>query len=183
MLQSTQNVAKTTDPLEMAAKFSMKIICANKLLEFLQKHFTNPTSSDEKGKSGGGSSPRKLSPPFIKVVDNSFKYKTNYKELVEWPEVHFEYHPELCPFHKSRKPNISGTVSQQSTKSVFLAGRPNDKFQTVLTTPILTTPTLNATIQSKNISKRKHSTYCEICHKDYDDFEKVLSSLFWKGRF
>ena len=181
MLQSTQNVPKTTDPLEMARKLNKKIIFSTELLEFVKKHISNVQIEDKivNATNTTETNNRKLMPPYIKVVDNSFKYKSNFKEL-EWPEINFDYQPELCPFFKPRKPNISN-VSQQSNKSGVAPGRQNDKFQTVLTTPILTTPTLNmnnnlksiTNTATKNASKRKHMTFCEICHKEYDDFEKV----------
>lgn len=176
MLQSTQNVPKTTDPLEMARKFDKKILFANDLLDFLKKHF-NGTHTDEGAHSTGEMNNRKLCPPFIKVVDKSNKFKTNFKELPEWPEINFDYQPELCPFYKPRKLN----PSQMSNKSTVILGRPNDRFQTVLTTPIMNTPTLNInqirSIPTKNSTKRKHLVFCEICHKEYDDLEKVCSAF------
>lgn len=174
MLQSTQNVPKTTDPLETARKLDKKIIFANDLLDFLKKHSSATQSDAERAHSTGESSNRKLTPPYIKVVDKTNKFKTNFKELAEWPEINFDYQPELCPFFKPRKLNLS----QMSNKSAVLMGKPNDRFQTVLTTPIMTTPTLNLnqikSIPTRNAStKRKHLIFCEICHKEYDDLEKV----------
>jgi len=145
----------------------------------LKKHESSPALNESRAPSTGDNNPRKLlAPPFLKIVDDSFKYKTNFKELVEWPEINFAYQPELCPFHKPRKPNIAANLSQQSNKAFALPVRPNDRFTTVLTTPILTTPTLNALMTRNTTAKRKHSTFCEICRTDYDDFEKVSSTAF-----
>ncbi|KAH9408707.1 hypothetical protein TYRP_010975 [Tyrophagus putrescentiae] len=174
MLQSTQNVPKTTDPLEMARKYDKKILFANDLLEFLKKYSSGTQADADKAQCTGEIGNRKLCPPFIKVVDKSNKFKTNFKELPEWPEINFDYQPELCPFYKPRKfPNPSQTrlLSWENQMTAF---------PTVLTTPIMTTPTLNInqirSIPTKNAStKRKHMVFCEICHKEYNDLEEHLN--------
>ena len=200
LLQSSQAMPKTSDPLEMAVKNGKKIIDANGLLELTKKYLGKDNKiacTSSRRSSVNETNSRRLQTPYIKVVDNSFKYKTNFKELTEWPEINFEFQPELCPFYKPRKHNhnistTNNTISQQFNKSGAIIGTKtniNDKFQTVLTTPILTnTPTflttngagntncsnMHKSIQTKNTSKKKHTTYCEICHKEYDDFEKVF---------
>lgn len=192
------NQQKSTDTLDLARSWDLKIILASEMLEFCKKHMNRPPVPDLSSKEQGNS--RKLLNPFIKVVDSSFKYRTNFKELPEWPELHLGYQPELCPFYKKRdrkaalmskvtanaEANLSAapSISQQKSMATnttmnFTNGRfYNDKC-TVLTTPNLTT-TLNIgtkSIQNTNnaqakIAKRK-LTFCEICHKEYDDFEKV----------
>lgn len=178
MLKSAQTTVKVTDPLELARKLDKKIIHSNDLIAFIRNHLNEPFTGIDDNRSSDSSNNRRLLPPYIKVLDNSNKYRPNFKELAEWPEINFDYQPELCPFYKPRKPILSN-ASQQSNKSNTTNNGKNDKFQTVLTTPIMntTTPTINIkSIPTRNVSKRKHVTFCEICHKEFIDLEKVFLS-------
>ncbi|KAI2795496.1 Cdc7p-Dbf4p kinase complex regulatory subunit [Blomia tropicalis] len=177
MLKSAQTTVKVTDPLELARKLDKKIIHSNDLIAFIRNHLNEPFTGIDDNRSSDSSNNRRLLPPYIKVLDNSNKYRPNFKELAEWPEINFDYQPELCPFYKPRKPILSN-ASQQSNKSNTTNNGKNDKFQTVLTTPIMntTTPTINIkSIPTRNVSKRKHVTFCEICHKEFIDLEKHLA--------
>ena len=181
--RAAQNQPKTSDTLELARKLNIKIYDVNKVLQICRKYFDN---TPEMGSRSGEAKTRyrNLMPPYIKIMDNSMKYRTSFKELNEWPEINFDFNPELCPFYKRRvtqparadTPGPNQTSVSHSTKSTALLRGLNEKC-TALTTPILTTtPTTN---QARSIpanpktTKRRHTTYCEICHKEYTDFEQV----------
>lgn len=180
------NMQKTTvDVLEQARALKVKILLATDVMNFCKKH------SLKHGKRGANDSDinntmQKLVPPFIKVMDNSNKYKANFKEFCEWPEVNFSYIPELCPFFKRRKqsPQMPAHISQ-SFKSNTLMNQQGVRFNdkcTVLTTPTIAGTTVGAaapffksttTPTPNNNGHAKKRIFCEICHKDFDDFEKV----------
>nr|XP_027198290.1 protein DBF4 homolog A-like isoform X1 [Dermatophagoides pteronyssinus] len=192
---TTSAFSQASDPLELARTFNIRIIRSSKLLQFCEDHIENVRKLKHSTASQLNTT-RKLCPPFIKIIDNSNKYRPNFKELNEWPEMNFEYQPESCPFFKA-KPlvNISQqphpNQSQQSNKSTVptIYKQLNEKC-TMLTTPILTgtntnTPnimngksiTTNTITNNKAVDnrKKKNVTYCEICHKDYTDFESHLN--------
>lgn len=198
MLEKTTTSAfsQASDTLELARTFNIRIIRSSKLLQFCEDHTENVRKLKQSSSSQLNTT-RKLCPPFIKIIDNSNKYKPNFKELNEWPEMNFEYQPESCPFFKakplvnfvSQQPHLN--QSQQSNKSTVptIYKQLNEKC-TKLTTPILTgtinnTPNIgndksiqnNTTFANNNKAvdnrKKKNITYCEICHKEYTDFESV----------
>ena len=166
LLFKTTQMSKTSDSLELARNMNIKIILATEMLDFCKKHMKTFEDSAKPQQQN-----RQLVPPFIKVMDNSLKYKINYKELNEWPELNLEFQPELCPFYKRKE--VQPNASQQSNKSTA-PNRLNEKC-TMLTTPILNmqTPNLTKSVTTKRNIKRKHVTFCEICQKEYSDFEAV----------
>eukprot|EP00794_Sanderia_malayensis_P003315 gene3315-3800_t len=44
-----------------------------------------------------------LKSPFIKVEDQSRKYRPVYLEMDQWPTLHFESNPGACPFEKPKR--------------------------------------------------------------------------------
>lgn len=198
MLEKTtaSTFSQASDPLELARIFNIKIVRTGRLLQFCEDHIENVRKMKQSTINQQNTT-RKLCPPFIKIIDNSNKYRPNFKELNEWPQLNLEYQPESCPFFKA-KPLINvnslsqqphPNQSQQSNKSTVptIYKQLNEKC-TMLTTPILTGTNTNTPniINGKSIptntlpnnkvvdnKKRRNVTFCEICHKDYTDFESV----------
>ncbi|UXI22822.1 soluble guanylate cyclase beta1-like protein [Sarcoptes scabiei] len=208
---TANNYNKAIDSLELARNLNIKILRSSKLQNFCENHIANLKSAQQKSSAINNLS-KKLNPPFIKVIDNSHIYRPNFKELPEWPQLNFDYQPELCPFFKPKNvplginnninvnPNL---VQQQQNNSPSIATTTATAYRqlnekcTMLTTPILTTtgtpqinvgnksiantpvigqtPTTANTTKLNQVSmKKRHMTYCEICHREYSDFEKHL---------
>lgn len=175
---------------EFANANKIEIIPLNRLLKVFAKFDKTFEYKGNSFNTNINNSERKLRAPFIKIVDNSCKFKPTYKELSAWPEMNFDYQPELCPFfrqthkpilnnnnHNPNPQNPSANISQQSNKSTTFTYKQLNEKCTVLTTPRLTDTNTNKSLtmqnKDKNVVKKKHLIYCEICHQDYYDFETV----------
>ena len=152
--------------LELARKADIKILPAVDVLIFCEQYLNSQENKQVEFSPNSEKivcQPIKLNHPFLKVEDKKKKFRPIYKEFLEWPEVNLESNSPNCPFSKRKNYSI---VQPEGLGCV----EPLNDDKKVRNTKL---DSVKTTESKKKATIKKQIVYCEICHKEYSNLEKV----------
>lgn len=150
------------DVLAMAAIRKLTILVAVKVLAYCEQHLK--AKSALPSETSRTSKLRQLKGPYIKHEDNRKLFKPNFGEFSEWPDIHLDYDPFICPFGSPAQspsvkpgrvvvmPKTPGTPDSIIVGNKLFINPNSNRISTGLVTPVNTgTPlTFNT---AKNLEK------------------------------
>lgn len=164
-MASTPNSSKfvTNDVLVIAALKNITFLVAAKVLTYCEQHIQALKIAINR-KIGHQTKLRQLKSPYIKYEDNKKMYKPSFEEFREWPDIHLDYDPFICPFASAARspatPKQAGGVvmmpkNQATTNGIIVTNSifvNSNRISNGIMTPVNTGTTLTFNT-AKNFEK------------------------------